>query len=59
MNTQGIEVTELAIEEIEARPVAPQTLADLFRAAIDQHKQRANLAGRIRAARLAGVDLGG
>ncbi len=59
MNTHGIEVTELTIEELEARPVAPQTLADLFRAAIDHRKQRANLAGRIRAARLAGANLEG
>ncbi len=59
MNAQGIEVVELTIEELEARPVAPQTMAELFRAAIEQHKQRANLAGRVRAARLAGVNLEG
>ncbi len=51
MNAHGIEVTELTVEELEARPVAPQTMAELFRAAIEQHKQRANLADRVRAAR--------
>lgn len=53
MNTLPvIEVEELEVEHITI--TAPRvTVAQLFRQAIDEHKARANLAGRVRAARVA------
>jgi len=53
MNTlPAIEVEELEVEHITI--TAPRvTVAQMFRQAIEEHKARANLAGRVRAARVA------
>lgn len=59
MNTYGLEVTELTLEEItlETPSLAPVGLIAAVRQAIKDHKATRNLADRVRAARLSGCDL--